>query len=94
MAKHLAPLTEDERSRLVGDLLVFLAGRQEDLERLLTATGLSASNLPQGLGDSGFEHGLLDYLAQNEPLMLAFCAESGNDPVRLSASLARWAGGG
>lgn len=88
-AKTGATLTDDERSRLVADLLVFLGGHLEELERLLGTTGLSPSELREGLGDPSFEDGLLGYLSQSEPLLLALCAETGRDPALVSAQLAR-----
>ncbi len=66
---------------LVTSLVVFLGGRQDDLERFFTVSGVAPSELRTRLTDPGFQRGLLDYVMMNEPLLLAFCEEAGHDPV-------------
>lgn len=83
MPKAPLPLTDDERSRAAASLVVFLGGRPEEMQRLMGTTGLTAEDFRAGLGDAGFETGLIDYLVHNEPLLLAFCEEAGFDPAQL-----------
>lgn len=88
--KQSAALTKANRDELATRLLVFLSGRQEDLERLFAVCGVDPSMLRSHMSDPGFQQGLLDYVMANEPLLLAFCEETGEDP----AQFARWAHSG
>ena len=78
----------------LGDsMLLFLAGRPDDLGHFLALTGHAPDALRALRGKAHFRAGLLDYLLGNEPLLLAFCEETGHDPRRLSAlgqRLAPW----
>jgi len=69
------------RFDLVSRLLVFLGGRPEDMEQFFAISGVHPSELRSRLADKGFQDGLLDYMMTNEPLLLAFCEETGDDPA-------------
>ena len=78
---------------LVTSLVVFLGGREDDLERFFAVSGVEPSDLRTRLADPGFQRGLLDYVMMNEPLLLAFCEEAGHDPasfVRLVENRETW----
>lgn len=72
------------RDDLVARLLVFLGGRPEDIEKFFATSGVDPSDLRSGLADPGFQDGLLDYVLANEPLLLAFCEEAGEDPAHVA----------
>jgi hypothetical protein len=70
-----------ENAEILGlQALAWLAGEDEALERLLAASGMDQAGLkaaaerPETLG------AVLEFLLANEPLLLAFCGESGTDP--------------
>lgn len=89
--KIRAPLTEANRAEVAVALVIFLSGRPDDLQQFLGISGLDGSELRTRLDDSGLQQGLLDYVCTNEPLLLAFCEETGRDPAQvsgLSANLA------
>ncbi|MBO6674338.1 MAG: DUF3572 family protein [Rhizobiales bacterium] len=79
-----------DRETIVLQLLVFLGGRPEDMERFFALSGVAPAELRARVSDSGFQDGLFDYVMANEPLLLAFCEESGLEP----ASVARQAQAG
>ncbi len=79
-----------DRENLVLQLLMFLGGRPEDLERFFALSGVVPADLRTRVNDPGFQDGLFDYVLANEPLLLAFCEESGLEP----ASVARQAQAG
>lgn len=89
--KPQAPLTETNRAEIAVGLVIFLSGRPDDLQQFLGISGLDGSELRTRLNDSGFQQGLFDYICTNEPLLLAFCDETGRNPAyvaQLSANLA------
>ena len=69
------------RDDLVMQVLVFLSGRPENMERFFAISGLAPADLRARLNEVSFQDGLLDYLMGNEPLLLAFCEEAGEDPA-------------
>lgn len=82
--KTKAPLTETNRAEIAVALVIFLSGRSEDLQQFLGVSGLDGSELRTRLDDSGFQQGLFDYISANEPLLLAFCEETGRDPAQIA----------
>lgn len=56
--------------------LGYLAADESLLEPFLGATGLMAGDLRAGATDSAFLAGVLDYVLQNEALLLAFAGAS------------------
>ena len=57
------------------EALAFLAADETRLERFLAVTGLGPHNLRRAAADSGFLASVLDYLAADEPLLVAFATE-------------------
>lgn len=57
-----------------------LAEDPAQLAEFMALTGYSPAALRQALGSDQLGNGLIDYFAQNEPLMLALCANNGLRP--------------
>jgi hypothetical protein len=53
-----------------------LARDPEQLARFMRIAGYSPDGLRKAVGSGQLQQGLVDYFAQNEPLMLALCAEN------------------
>lgn len=77
-------LTETDRAEAATSLVIFLSGRPDDLQQFLGISGVDASQLRSRLHDQGFQQGLLDYICANEPLLLAFCEETGRNPAQIA----------
>jgi hypothetical protein len=60
--------------------LGFLAGEHERLERFLALTGLGPQSLRAAAREPSFLLGVLDFVASDETLLLAFANEGGIDP--------------
>ena len=60
--------------------LSFLAGSPERLARFLDISGLSPDTLRAAAAEPGFFAGLMDYLASDETLLVAFAGEIGATP--------------
>lgn len=60
--------------------LSFLAENPEELLGFMQYAGLDPATLRSSLGSPALERGLVDYVAANESLLLALCANSGLTP--------------
>ncbi len=68
------------------DALGFLAEDMERLGRFLAITGIDPASLRQAAANSGFLASVLDYLGQDESLLLAFAANRQIRPEWISAA--------
>jgi hypothetical protein len=64
--------------------LSFLAGRPDDLGRFLALTGIDAASLRHSAAEPGFLGGVLDFLLQDEPLMMVFAEAEGISPAAIA----------
>jgi hypothetical protein len=64
--------------------LSFLAGRPEELGRFLALTGVDPSSLRHSAADPGFLGGVLDFLLEDEPLMMVFAEAEGLAPETIA----------
>jgi hypothetical protein len=72
--------------------LCFLAGDPGRLDRFLTATGIIPADIRSAARDPAFLGGVLDHLADDESVMLAFARETGIPPERIAAARALLSG--
>ena len=68
------------------EALGFLAAEPERLARFLALSGLGPDTLRQAASEPGFLLAVLDHLAADEPLLLAFAAAKGLDPSAVVAA--------
>ncbi|HHY51113.1 MAG TPA: DUF3572 domain-containing protein [Alphaproteobacteria bacterium] len=67
--------------RELGELcLGHLAEDPEALARFMEATGYSPAGIRAAVGSDQLDRGLIDYFAQDEPLLLALCANNAISP--------------
>jgi hypothetical protein len=66
-----------------------LAEDPAQLAEFMSVTGYSPDGLRQAVGSDQLGRGLIDYFAQNEPLMLTLCANSGLRPEEFMRVWAR-----
>jgi hypothetical protein len=64
--------------------LGFLAADEARLRRFLAVCGLGPHNLRQAAADAGFLAAVLDYVASDERLLVAFAANEGLDPALIA----------
>src|ERR1700692_5000004 len=68
--------------------LSFLAGETERLERFLALTGLGPQSLRAAAREPSFLLGVLDHVASDETLLLAFANENGINPEDVGRAVA------
>lgn len=77
-------LDRPEAERIAIEALAFLVADPERIGRFLALTGLGPETIRVASRDSSFLAGVLDHLAADEPLLLAFASESRLDPAAIS----------
>lgn len=81
---NLNRTVEQDAEALAITALSFLAGRPEDLERFLALTGIDPSTLRQCAAEPQFLGGVLDFLLQDEALMMVFAESEGVAPASVA----------
>lgn len=76
-----AQLTREAAEAIAIDVLTFIAAEPARLDRFMTLSGLTADGLRAAAAEPGFFAGVLDHLAADETLLLAFAANAGKDPT-------------
>ena len=72
--------------------LSFIASDPDRLGLFLASTGIGPGDIRAAAREPLFLAGVLDHLANNEPVMLAFAAESGTEPPTILAAREMLAG--
>ena len=73
----------------IADLcLTYLVSNPEQLADFMSITGISSSDLKRAAADGTLAIGLIDYVVQNEPLLLAICQSASISP---DAVMRAWA---
>jgi hypothetical protein len=71
----------DREVTALADLcLGYLAENPEELARFMDIAGYDPASLRGAVGSRQFAHGLIDYFAANETILLALCANAGIKP--------------
>ena len=76
-----------ERAEILGlEVLAWLAGEPEGLERLFAASGLDLSSLKADAGNRDMQRAVVEFLLFQEDLLLRFCEEKAVPPADLHAA--------
>lgn len=65
--------TPEQAEILAIQALGYIAGTEEELQRLLIATGMDSEALKQSAQSRAGLAGVLDYICQDESILLGFC---------------------
>ena len=66
--------------------LSFLAERPEELDRFLALTGMDPASLRRAADEPGVLAGVLDFLLEDEPLMMVFAETEGLAPAAIAGA--------
>jgi hypothetical protein len=81
-------------NELAVSALVFLAADPDRLGRFLALTGIEPQTIRLAAREPGFLAGVLDHIAGDEKLLLAFAGENGIRPEEVSRARSLLAGPG
>jgi hypothetical protein len=73
-------ISRDGAESLAVQALAFLAQEPERLGQFLAASGIGPEMIRKAAADPSFLAGVLDFIAADEPLLLAFAQHAGIDP--------------
>ncbi len=85
-------VSREEAETIAIAALGFLASDPDRLGRFLDMTGLGPENLRAAAAETGFLSQVLAHVAQDESLLLAFAANTGEQPERVGAANVALAG--
>ncbi|VTZ26867.1 conserved hypothetical protein [Methylocella tundrae] len=74
---------KESAEALAIEVLGYIAADPAALEGFMSLSGLEIGNLRAAAAEPGFFVGVLDFLASNEALLLAFAANAGRDPAAI-----------
>jgi hypothetical protein len=72
--------------------LAYLAGDPERLSAFLAISGIGPDTIRGAAREPGFLAGVLDHIASDERLLLAFAADAGIDPADITRGRSAFAG--
>jgi hypothetical protein len=87
-----ASMRRDAAESLAVQALTFLAGDPERLARFLALTGIGPDRIRAAAASPGFLAGVLDHVASEEALLMAFAEQSGIDPADVARARQALAG--
>jgi len=73
-------------------VLGWLANEPDMLSRFLALSGVQPGQLRQAVNDPAFLAGMLEFLMQHEPTLMAFCAATESKPESVVEAYHRYAG--
>lgn len=77
-------LTKAAAESMAIEVLTFLARNPARRDRFLSLSGLGRDNLRAAAVEPGFLAAILDHLASDESLLLAFAADTGHTPATIA----------
>ncbi len=72
--------TPEQAEILAIQVLGYIAGTEEELQRLMVATGMDSEALKQSAHSRAGLAGILDYICQDESILLGFCEAAKIEP--------------
>ncbi len=86
-------LSVEEAQGIATEALLHLSRDPEQIGRFLAFSGIGPEMIREAAGEPGFLAGVLEFYMMDEPLLLAFCENSGTRPTMMAAARYALAGG-
>jgi Protein of unknown function (DUF3572) len=83
MRTPLKRITRDEAETIALAALSYITGHEEVLGRFLAMSGLEPGTIRHAAASPGFLAAILDYVASDEPLLIALAKELDTGPERI-----------
>lgn len=82
----LRRLSRDEAETIALSAFAFITSDEERMSRFLAVSGLQPDTIRSAAADPGFFVGILDYVAADEPLLLALAKELNAKPEHIMSA--------
>jgi hypothetical protein len=92
--KKRSPVTPEAAEQLAIQALTFIASDPTQLGRFLALTGIGPAEIRDAAREPGFLAGVLDHVAGDERLVVAFAADAGVEPDQVAEARAALSGQG
>jgi hypothetical protein len=86
MNTPLKRMTRDEAENVALSAFAFLTSDEERMSRFLAVSGLRADTIRSAASEPGFFAGILDYVASDEPLLVALAKDMNTKPEHIMAA--------
>ena len=86
MSGKRAGLGQDDAEKLAIDALTFLAADEGRMARFIAATGYGLAAIRAEAGSPDFLAAVLDFLMEDESLLLVFAGHTGFDPRKIAVA--------
>ncbi len=86
-------LNEDTAQEIAIGALTFLSSEPEQLGRFLSLAGIGPEEIRDAAAEPGFLAGVLEFLMQDEQLLLSYTESAGIRPTMIAAAHLKLAGG-
>jgi hypothetical protein len=73
-------------------VLGWLAGEPDMLQRFLALSGVAPTQIRSAVSDPAFMAGVIDFVMEHEPTLLAFCEATGTAPEAVVAAAQHYSG--
>ncbi|SCZ07728.1 DUF3572 domain-containing protein [Microvirga guangxiensis] len=79
-------MNKDEAETIALSAFAFITSDEERMSRFLAVSGLQPDTIRSAASQPGFFAGILDYVASDEPLLLALAKELDTKPEHIMAA--------
>jgi hypothetical protein len=79
-------MNKDEAVGIALSAFAFITSDEERMSRFLAVSGLQPATIRSAASEPGFFAGILDYIASDEPLLLALAKELNAKPEHIMAA--------
>lgn len=90
--KRIGAATTEDAEAMAIQILSWLIGQPDLLNRFMALVGVEASSIRQAAAEPGFLAAVSGFLMAHEPTLLAFCAENDVQAERVAACHHKLAG--
>ncbi len=86
MNTPLKKMNRDEAENVAVSAFAFITSDEERMGRFLAVSGLRPDTIRSAASEPGFFAGILDYVASDEPLLIALAKELNTKPEHVMAA--------
>lgn len=85
-SRPIKTMTFEKAEEIATDVLLHLVREPELVGRFLAVSGIGPESIRSAATEPGFLAGVLEFMMGDEPLLLAYCENSGLRPTMIAAA--------